>query len=288
MPPNTPDYNLTEAQFRNIATLVKDLVGINLHDGKQQLVRGRLVKRLRKLGMSTFTQYLKYVQSPAGADELTAMLDALSTNKTSFFRETSHFDYLMGTLIPRLLARGRDHRRLRIWSAGCSSGEEPYSIAMHLLEGAKDLAGWDISILATDLSATVLAHAKDGVYETRQLGDVSPSMMSKYFTRVANEPEPCQQVAPHVRQMVQFARLNLMSDWPMRGPFDIIFCRNVMIYFDDYVRTRLVERFWDLLAPQGTLFIGHSESLTRINTEFTYVQPTVYEKPILSREDKVA
>ncbi len=280
--------DLTEAQFRQIATLVKDLVGIDLHQGKQQLVRARLAKRLRQLGIPTFKQYLDYLRGEGGGDELTAMLDALSTNKTSFFREPGHFDYLVGTLVPRFSARRQGDRRLRIWSAGCSSGEEPYSIAMHLLEAARDLARWEISILATDLSTRVLARARNGVYETRLLTDVPRLMLSRYFTRVASGPESLHQVVPSVRQMVQFARLNLIGDWPMRGPFDIIFCRNVMIYFDEPTRTRLVKRFWELLAPQGTLFIGHSESLTRVGHEFTYIQPTVYEKPMSSGEGRAA
>ncbi len=287
-PLGTQSVDLTEAQFKQISRLVKDLCGINLHGGKKQLVRARLAKRLRQLGIPTFKQYLDYVRREGGGDELTAMLDALSTNKTSFFREPAHFDYLVETIVPRLLDRDKKDRRLRIWSAGCSSGEEPYTIAIHLFEAVPDLENWDARILATDISTKVLEAAREGIYNKHRLADVPGLLRSKYFTCIEARPERQYQVKDPLRELVRFARLNLMDPWPMRGPFEVIFCRNVMIYFDKPTQTELIERFFDILAPGGTLFIGHSESLTGVKHRFRYVQPTVYEKPGAALGEKVA
>ncbi len=277
---------LTDAQFRSVSTLTKKLCGINLHEGKKQLVRARLAKRLRALGMASFEEYMDYLRRDDSGDELTAMLDALSTNLTRFFREPSHFVYMVNTIVPRLLASGS--RRLHVWSAGCSSGEEPYSIAIHLAEAIPDLQAWDVKILATDLSTTVLERAREGIYDKKRLQDVPGMLRSKHFTCIEARPERRYQVKESLRQLVHFARLNLMDTWPMGGPFEIIFCRNVMIYFDKPTQAQLVERFTDLLAPAGTLFIGHSESLTGVRHQLRYVEPTVYEKPAPLSEEKAA
>ena len=168
--------------------------------------------------------------------------------------------------------------KLRVWSAGCSSGEEPYSIAITLAERISNLKAWDAKILGTDLSTRVLARAKEGIYDKIRLKDVPGIFLSKYFNCIETRPERRYQVGDSLRSMVRFARLNLMNDWPMRGPFHVIFCRNVMIYFEKSTQQKLIERFWELLAPGGTLFIGHSESLTGVKHHFRYVRPTVYEK----------
>ena len=271
---------LTEAQFNAISSLVKNLAGINLTDAKKELVRARLTKRLRKLGLATFDDYVEYLQGDTTGAELVAMLDVLSTNTTYFFREAKHFEWLRQEVLPRLAAR----RRVRIWSAGCSSGEEPYSIAIVLLEAIPDLADWDAAILATDLSTEVLARARQGIYPASRLREVPPMLLGRHFTLVATKPERTYRVNDPVRRLVHFARLNLMGQWPMKGPFDVIFCRNVMIYFDRPTRQDLIARFHSILAPGGTLFIGHSESLTGINHSFRYVLPTVYRKPATGQE----
>ncbi len=268
---------LSDEQFARISRLVKDLAGINLHDGKKELVKARLNKRLRALGLACFDEYIDRVRDDASGAELTAMLDALSTNLTSFFREADHFRHLGGTVLPRLAERGQ--RRLRIWSAGCSSGEEPYSIAITVREVLGDLSGWDAAILATDLSTRVLANAREGVYDARRVAPVEPRQRQRYFSLAASRPEKRYRVAPTLRRLVHFVRLNLMDAWPMRGPFDVIFCRNVMIYFEKPTQADIVTRFARLLSPGGALFIGHSESLTGIRHNFRYVRPTVYEKP---------
>ena len=271
---------LSEAQFERISALVKDLCGINLHDGKKELVKARLGKRLRQLGIQGFEQYIDYVEQDAGGDELVAMLDALSTNLTSFFRESAHFDHLAEVIAPRAAARARGVvGRFRAWSAGCSSGEEPFSMAITLAERLPDFERWDMRILATDLSTKVLRKAEQGVYPPERLRDVTPQIRQGHFVRIGTRKAPAYQVRPEIRRLIHFARLNLMDPWPMRGPFDVIFCRNVMIYFDKSTQGKLVQRFWELLSSGGTLFIGHSESLAGVTHRFKYAKPTVYEKP---------
>lgn len=268
-----------EEQFNKISKLVKELCGINLHSGKKELVKDRLSKRLRMLGLSDFRQYTDYIRRDSTGDELTAMLDALSTNLTSFFRDPGHFEYLVKKIIPRLIANaGKTGRSLRIWSAGCSSGEEPYSIAICLCEGIAELKLWDAKILATDISTRMLDRAKEGVYDAEQIKTVPFLSRSKYFQCVQSRPERLYCVNQNVRNLVHLTRLNLIDPWPMREHFDVVFCRNVMIYFDKATQQMLIDRYSDLLSSGGTLFIGHSESLAGVTHRLRYVQPTVYEK----------
>jgi chemotaxis protein methyltransferase CheR len=271
---------LTEQQFNEISTLVKSLCGINLHDGKKELVKARLTKRLRKLSLCSFQDYMSLVKSDAGGNELTNMLDALSTNLTSFFRENEHFEYLANNILPMIVNRSsQTGRRLRIWSAGCSSGEEPYTIGMVANDKLPNPASWDAKILATDLSTRVLARAAKGVYGAERVKTVPAQARSRYFDCIETRPDRIFRISESVRSMVHFARLNLMNRWPMQGPFDVIFCRNVMIYFDKVTQGRLINRFYELLAPGGTLFIGHSESLAGVEHKFNYTQPTIYQRP---------
>jgi chemotaxis protein methyltransferase CheR len=264
---------LEKAHFEKISQLVHRSVGINLHPGKQELVRARLTKRLRALGLKSFDAYMEYLKSDNSEEELVAMIEAMTTNKTSFFREPQHFDYLCRKIVPGL--RGR---KVRIWSAGCSSGEEPYSTAILLNEAIQDLALWDLQILATDLSSLALSLARKGIYDTNHLREVSPLLVTKYFTCIDTNPTRRYQVIAPLRRQVRFARLNLIGEWPMKGPFDVIFCRNVMIYFDKPTQEQLINRFWKLLKPGGHLFVGHSESLAGSPHPFRYVQPAIYVK----------
>lgn len=270
--------DLSQEDFQEISRRVMRLCGINLHSGKRELVKARLSKRLRQLGLESYKQYMKYVESDTSGLELANMIDALSTNVTQFFRESQHLDYLRDKLLPRLTdMRRQDHqRRLRVWSAGCSSGEEPYSIGMTLLESLPDAEQWDIKILATDISNTVLAKARAGVYEENKFKDVPQALRGKYFELNDSGPPRTYRICQHLRQMVQFARLNLMEPWPMKGPFDYIFCRNVMIYFDKATQQALIERFSQLLGNGGVLFIGHSESLSGVKHKLSQLHPTVY------------
>ena len=269
--------DLTEEQFEKISEMVKSLCGINLHTGKKELVKARLGKRLRSLGIYDLDDYLAHVARDAGGAELTAMLDALSTNLTHFFRESAHFDYLRSAVVPVLLKRPAPHS-IRIWSAGCSSGEEPYSIAITLAECLPNLPRIDLRILATDLSTRVLAHAREALYPAERLRDVPLPIIARWFSAGEGPSGNAYRVTDALRRLVTFSRLNLMAPWPMRGPFDVIFCRNVMIYFDKPNQERLVHRFWDLLAPGGHLFIGHSESLAGVKHTYRYIRPTIYQK----------
>jgi chemotaxis protein methyltransferase CheR len=266
---------MTERQFEQISQRLYGLCGINLHMGKEELVKARLAKRLRVLGLRGFDDYMQYLDDDASGSELTVMIDSLTTNKTSFFRESQHFEFLKRNVFPELRSSGG---KIRFWSAGCSSGEEPLTLAMLMREelGETDLR--DVRILATDISTNVLRKVKEAVYDEDTLADVPAPLVRKYFTLVSGQSQRQYQANNCIRQMVHPARLNLMGPWPMKGPFDVIFCRNVMIYFDKPTQQRLVRRFWELLKPGGYLFVGHSESLTATTHDFRYVEPAVYAK----------
>ncbi len=270
---------MTDGEFERISRLVMDRCGINLHVGKRELVKARLSKRLRKLGLDSYTAYLRYVEQETDGAELANMLDSLSTNVTYFFREPQHLDHLRDDIVPRLMAqREKDgNRKLRVWSAGCSSGEEPYSIAMVLLETIHDLERWDVKILATDISTRILAKAREGVYEESRFRDTPLVLRDRYFELIDRGPPKVFSAGARLRSLVHFAHLNLMEAWPMRGPFDVIFCRNVMIYFDRPTQTKLINRFSQMLAPGGALIIGHSESLSGVSHKMKQLYPTIYQ-----------
>lgn len=266
---------LTAAEFENIRQLLYRLCGINLNTGKEGLVKSRLMKRLRTLSLESFGDYLAFVENDHSGLELTTMIDLLTTNKTSFFREAEHFEFLKNRVLPGLWEKTQP---LRMWSAGCSSGEEPYTLAIVLREAVSDIDRRDIKLLATDISTQILAKAKEGKYDRECLNEVDPKLIHKYFSLVRTQEAKLFQVKDSLRSLIRFARLNLMQNWPMRGPFDVIFCRNVMIYFDKNTQRDLVRRYWEILKPGGYLMVGHSESLTNTSTEFQYVQPAVYRK----------
>jgi chemotaxis protein methyltransferase CheR len=275
---------LTEQDFRKISDLVYEHCGINLHAGKKELVRARLAKRLRQGNFRTFSGYMKHVLADTTGKEFSILIDSLSTNLTSFFREGRHFEFLRNKLLPSITERKRAKHdfRIRAWSAGCSSGEEPYSIAITLLDAVQGQGRWDIKILATDISTSVLEVAKTGIYDKQRVEPVSPIQRQRYFLVSRTEDQKVFEVSQSLRDIVIFKYLNLMGNWPIdtrHGGLDFIFCRNVMIYFDKPTQRRLVNRFWDLLSSGGILFTGHSESLTGIEHEFRYVQPTIYAKP---------
>ena len=266
---------LQQEEFTKICTVMHRLCGITLRPGKESLVKARLMRRLSALGLDSFDAYLTYVERDASGKELIAMIDVLTTNKTSFFRESQHFTYLRDMIVPQLL---QTPQPIRLWSAGCSSGEEPYTLAMVLREAIPDIDRRDVRILATDISTSVLAAARQAVYDQDVVHDIPQPLLQKYFTKVREKPVPAFQAKETLRKMVQVARLNLMHNWPMRGPFDAIFCRNVMIYFDKPTQEWLAQRYWELLRPGGHLFIGHSESLSTASHTFHYVQPALYRK----------
>lgn len=265
-------HELNDKQFRTISDLVYRHCGINLKDGKEALVKARLMKRFRAIGMDSVESYLKFIESNAGDHELDQMIDAMTTNKTSFFREIEHFRYLCETVLPQFKGK-----RMRFWSAACSSGEEPYSLAMLLREHLSDIDRRDVLILATDISRRMLEKGVKALYFEDALKDIPSSYLQKYFVKSRNIA-CAYQVSDNVRSMVRLARLNLMDSWPMKGPFHVIFCRNVMIYFDRVTQQHLINRFWDLLEPGGYLFVGHSEGLSAITHKFKYIRPATYRK----------
>jgi chemotaxis protein methyltransferase CheR len=271
---NSTSLVISPSQFNKISGLVYRASGIDLRAGKQELVKSRLARRLQALGVKDFEQYLGYIERDQSGQELMNMVESLTTNKTCFFREPAHFDYLRQQILPRLNAAPR----IRIWSAGCSSGEEAYSIAMLLRETLRDIDRRDVRILATDLSTEMLARAREGLYQAETLGEMPAALLRKHFTREEGQPAPAYRINPDLKAMVRLARLNLMEAWPMKGAFDLIFCRNVMIYFDKPTQQALVGRFWKLLSPGGHLFVGHAESLIAAAHGFRYVQPAIYVK----------
>ncbi len=266
---------LSASQFATISRIIHQRCGICFPKGKEVLVKSRLMKRLRILGLSGFDQYLRYVEEDSSGNELSTMIDALTTNKTNFFRESHHFDFLRANILPEL--RTSDSK-IRLWSAGCSTGEEPYSLAILLSEELSQARRKNCQILATDISRRVLAIAREGVYSEESLQEANPSLWKKHTVCIQTKPNRVYRIGDEERALVRFAYLNLTESWPMQGPFDAIFCRNVMIYFDGETRKKLVRRFYDLIKPGGYLFVGHSESLGSTSREFRYVEPAVYTK----------
>jgi chemotaxis protein methyltransferase CheR len=252
---------------------------INLHEGKRELVKARLGKRLHDGNYKSFSDYCRYVMTDEGTDELIAMIDSISTNLTSFFREESHFVRLR-FIISSILNRENQREfvpRFNIWSAGCSTGEEPYSVGITI----KETAGarlFDAKIVATDISTKVLRIAESAVYQADRIKNIDIAMLKKYFQVGSGRSEGYYRIKKDVKDMVEFRRFNLMHKFPADSHFDIIFCRNVMIYFDKKTQSALVDRFYDCLRTGGYFFVGHSESLTGLKHQFKYVEPSVYQK----------
>lgn len=250
------NYPFTDADFAVIARRAQADFGLHLTAAKKDLVYSRLTKRLRQLGLADFHAYCRLIESPGSEDERTQMLSALTTNVTHFFREGHHFQSLRTSVLPPLIAAARTGRRLRIWSAGCSAGQEPYSLAFTVLELCPEAARFDIRILATDVDPAILERAREGIYDAEEAKSLPDAVRAQHI-RDAGPGRFA--VGDKARALITFNELNLMHDWPMRGPFDVIFCRNVAIYFDKDTQARLWSRFADMLAPGGYLCIGHSE-----------------------------
>ncbi|HSM88810.1 MAG TPA: protein-glutamate O-methyltransferase, partial [Desulfobacterales bacterium] len=257
---------LNPKQFQKISDMVYRTAGINLKEGKEALVRSRLMKRLRVLGMSRVEDYIEFIDSDQGTGEVAALIDVMTTNKTSFFREVDHFHFLREQVLP-----GLNRTRVRFWSAACSSGEEPYTLAILLREHLPDVERKDVRILATDISRRMLDKALQAVYPQDVVDEVPSPAYRKYFTAQRKDRSGSWQVTAEARALVHFTYLNLMDPWPMKGPFQVIFCRNVMIYFDKPTQQELINRFWDYLEPGGHLFVGHSEGLSSVKHRFRYV-----------------
>ena len=269
------NYTITPKEFEQFRALIYQECGISLNESKKTLLVSRLSKRLRTLELDSFQAYYDLLSGQTESDEFTLLLDLVSTNKTDFFREPKHFDFLREQILPTL----QSTRRVRIWSSASSSGEEPYTIAMTLYDSVPDPERWDFQILASDISTRVLARAASGVYEGERVRDLPTGLVERHFLKGKGERAGMIKVKPHLSQMVRFRRINLMDDtFPIKSPLDLIFCRNVMIYFDHPTQTQLVTKFHRYLKPGGYLFIGHSESLQRLDQPFESVAPTIYRK----------
>ncbi len=268
------EFDFCTKDFNFIKKLVQEKTGIALSDAKQDMVYGRLSRRLRTLKLKSFSDYCEILRDDDSL-ELGDFINAITTNLTSFFRENHHFEYLAKTVLPKVMRSNAQSKRIRIWSAGCSTGEEPYSIAMVVRDTVPERSGWDVKILATDLDSNVVAKASAGVYTRERVTGISKQRVSKFFKeKGANEMV----VSPTLRDLITFKQLNLMHEWPMKGPFDVIFCRNVVIYFDKPTQRILFDRYANYIVHNGHLFVGHSESLFKVCDRFELIGNTIYQR----------
>jgi len=271
-PPETQDA-IPEREFRRIVKIAQDQAGLMIPGSKAAMVRSRITKRMRKLSIDDLSAYLDRVEG-GDKDEMREMISVLTTNVTSFFREDHHFATLTEEVIPGLLARAQRGEKVRIWSAGCSTGAEPYSIAMTLLEHSDAFLSTDTRILASDIDQHVLATGREGRYAADLLKTLPPQRVSRFFSA---EGDFCR-VKPELSKMISFRELNLIGQWPMKGMFDVIFCRNVVIYFDEPTQDMIWARFKSLMHPGGWLFVGHSERVPD-RSGFLTAGNTTYRKP---------
>ena len=267
---------LTDALFKKFSDLVFENTGIFLKSEKKELLNARLGKRLRQCKIASFKEYYKFVQADASGEELISLINSVSTNFTSFFRENSHFEYLSSTVLPEF--SGSSNSELKLWSAACSSGEEPYTLSIVLNNHKQKDRQFSFAIQATDISTRVLDIAKNGVYAEERIRTISQNVLRQYFQKGKGNSEGFVKVKKELRDPITFKRFNLMGDFPWQEEFDVIFCRNVMIYFNRDTQQELIRKFNRCLKPGGYLFIGHSESLTSIDHPFEQVSTTAYKK----------
>lgn len=269
------EFPMTDGDFARIKSIAYTLTGINLSDHKKNMIYGRLARRLRKLDLTAFHQYCDII-SEEDSSEHKEFINSITTNLTSFFRESHHFTFLRDQAIPKLLQENSKTKRIRIWSAGCSTGEEPYSIAM-VLKTCSALNNWDVKILATDLDTNVVQKGKDAVYSVERVENI-PAEYKRFLA--SNPTGELVKVKDAARDLISFRQLNLLKQWPMKGPFDIIFCRNVVIYFDAETQKKLFDRYADILTPNGILIIGHSENLHNVSKRFSSLGRTIYARSV--------
>ena len=269
------EFDMSEADFKEISDLAYKYTGIVLGPHKKDMVYGRLARRLRDVRLDSVSDYLPMIQNER-SEEVSRFINAITTNLTSFFRENHHFEFLGDKVCKELKQTNANSKRIRVWSAGCSSGEEPYSIAMTIRDHF-DLNGWDCKILATDLDSQVLDKGQQGVYSVERIESVPVESKRKWFMFDRNHPDIVK-VKPGLQEIIRFKRLNLLERWPMSGPFDVIFCRNVVIYFNEETQAVLFNKYADMLKDGGYLIIGHSESLNRVCTRFKPIGKTIYQK----------
>jgi chemotaxis protein methyltransferase CheR len=271
------EFVVRDANFSQIRQFVTENTGIVLTDAKKDMVYSRLSKRIRKGPYNNFDDFCLAIER-GDAEEQDFLINAITTNLTAFFRENHHFEFLADVAIPELLKLNQHTKRLRIWSAGCSTGEEPYSIAMVLRETIPNINDWDVKILATDLDANVIAHGQAGVYREEQIEGLSAERKSRWFKKGKGDKEGYVKVSRELQELISFKRLNLLQHWPMSGPFDLMFCRNVVIYFDKDTQRVLFKRYFDILRPNAYLLIGHSETLHKVSDDFASLGKTIYQR----------
>jgi len=271
---DAPEFHMTDSDFNAIAELAGEHTGIVLGPHKRNMVYGRIARRIRALGLSSFKQYIEFLKNNP-KDEMSNFINAITTNLTSFFREPHHFQYLQNELLPELRRLNAESRKIRIWSAGSSIGQEAYTIAMTIVR-ANFPSNWDIKILATDLDSNVLDTGRRGVYPIDHIDQLDPAIVKQFFRKSTDGRSV--QVSDELRNMVSFKRLNLLEKWPMKGPFDLIFCRNVVIYFNKDTQRVLFDRYANYLRSDGRLFIGHSENLSGVCDRFQSLGQTIYRK----------
>lgn len=274
----TQKYKMTSRDYKRIQRLIKEVIGVDLNDHKKNMVYTRLHKRLKILGLNNFEDYIAHLRH--SDDEMAEFVNAVTTNVTSFFRENHHFEHLAQTVVPELIERKlkAGSRQIKIWSAGCSTGQEPYSIAISLLEAIPNPSSWNIEITATDINTEVLAVAKTGVYDSASVDGVDFKILRQYFEKGIGTNEGKVRVRPNLKKLIHFKPLNLMESWHFKDRFDVIFCRNVLIYFDNKTQAKIVERYCDRLAERGVLYIGHSETLVDTHHLFQPEGKNTYRK----------
>jgi len=273
---NFVSFEITDKEFSSSAELIYRLTGIYITDKKRQLVISRLTKRLKFFGFGTFSEYYDFLHDPAGVIEVREFINQITTNKTDFFREAHHFDFISDTMLPGL--HNQNERSVRFWSAGCSTGEEPYTLAIILLEtieSFKSRGSWDVKILATDLDTNVMKRTVAGVYEEAKLKPISSALRTKYFSPAG---PGLFEAKPILKNLITVKRLNLMDPYPFKKGFNGIFCRNVLIYFTQEDRKRVVNKMHAHIRPGGFLFLGHSESLLADSMGFRNLGHTIYQK----------
>lgn len=271
------EFQLGDEEFRFLANFMSRETGIVLSDHKREMVCGRLVKRLRALHMRSFAEYCELLRGERAGAEVEHLVNAITTNITNFFREPHHFEHLKTEVLGPLVTARPRNPRVRVWSAGCSSGEEPYSIAMVMADVLKASEGWDALILATDIDTNVLRRGEAGIYPADSVRNVPETYRKRFVRRVANDGDRVQ-MAEDLRRLIRFRRLNLHETWPMKRSFDAIFCRNVAIYFDKPTQRKLFNRYADALRIGGTLFLGHAESLIGVSDRFEVTDKTAYRR----------
>ena len=271
------EFHFSDKEFKFLSKLVGERTGIVLSDAKRQMVYGRLSRRLRQLKLNKFSEYCDLLTS-GDETELVEFTNAITTNLTAFFRENHHFEFLKNKLLPELIKKKAGDKRIRIWSAGCSSGEEPYSIAMCVRESFPRAAGWDVKILATDLDSNMVQRAKEGVYTADRVEGLDNKRFKKWVKKGTGTNSDMVRMSDDIRSLITFKQLNLMHNWPFKGSFDLMFCRNVVIYFNKDTQRELFDRYADVLNEDAHLFIGHSESLHKVSDRFNLLGQTIYKK----------